>query len=147
MVRFQLSDDVKYFYDIYCWPVFCHWNALHPMLPLKRPLHYLLIVVKIVFQYCKYCCAVFVFVVQIRSNEDKSKTISYSITGPGADQNPVGLFTMDRLSGKLYVTEPLDRETQDRYTVGIFSVTLFRIRQSHRHILSLYLISLQKSLV
>ncbi|XP_040905172.1 protocadherin Fat 4-like [Toxotes jaculatrix] len=54
-------------------------------------------------------------VVQIRSSEDKIKKIYYSITGPGADQDPVGLFTMDRNTGILYVTQPLDREKVARY--------------------------------
>ncbi|XP_034464195.1 cadherin-1-like isoform X1 [Hippoglossus hippoglossus] len=53
---------------------------------------------------------------QIRSSEDKVKTISYSITGPGANEPPLGLFTMDRLTGTLYLTQPLDREKVDRYT-------------------------------
>ncbi|XP_070696560.1 B-cadherin-like [Pempheris klunzingeri] len=52
---------------------------------------------------------------QIRSSDDKVKKIYYSITGPGADKDPVELFTMDKDSGTLYLTQPLDRERQNQY--------------------------------
>ncbi|XP_037321858.2 B-cadherin isoform X1 [Pungitius pungitius] len=54
-------------------------------------------------------------VAQIRSSEDKIKKIFYSITGPGASEDPMGLFTMDRVTGNLYITQPLDREVQAAY--------------------------------
>lgn len=57
--------------------------------------------------------------VQIRSSKDKLKKVYYSITGPGADQPPVNLFTMDRDTGALFVTEQLDREAKAKYTVGL----------------------------
>uniref|UniRef100_A0A3P9LDH5 Cadherin-1 n=1 Tax=Oryzias latipes TaxID=8090 RepID=A0A3P9LDH5_ORYLA len=56
-------------------------------------------------------------IVQIRSDEDKMKKILYSITGPGATEDPVGLFTMDKDTGGLYVHQRLDREKQAHYTL------------------------------
>ncbi|XP_070834244.1 B-cadherin-like [Chaetodon trifascialis] len=61
-------------------------------------------------------------VTQIRSSEDKIKKIYYSITGPGADEEPFGLFTMDRDTGNLYLTQPLDREAQAKYTFQAHAV-------------------------
>uniref|UniRef100_A0A674MJM6 Cadherin-1 n=1 Tax=Takifugu rubripes TaxID=31033 RepID=A0A674MJM6_TAKRU len=59
---------------------------------------------------------------KIRSNQDKLKKIFYSITGPGADQPPTNLFTMDRDSGSLFVTQQLDREEQANYTLKAYAV-------------------------
>ncbi|XP_035982523.1 B-cadherin-like isoform X2 [Fundulus heteroclitus] len=61
------------------------------------------------------------FIAQIRSDEDKTKTIHYSVTGPGAD---AGLFTMDRVTGYLYVTQELDREKQEKYVLEAHAVAL-----------------------
>ncbi|KAL3972482.1 polyhomeotic-like protein 2 [Sarotherodon galilaeus] len=55
-------------------------------------------------------------VAQIRSNEDKTRKLYYSITGAGADLPPAGRFRMDRETGNLYVTQPLDREETAKYT-------------------------------
>ncbi|KAL1007134.1 hypothetical protein UPYG_G00082530 [Umbra pygmaea] len=62
--------------------------------------------------------------VQIRSSYDKELKIAYSITGPGADQPPVGLFTVNKNNGSLYVTEPLDREKQDQYILFAHAVAV-----------------------
>ncbi|CAF94072.1 unnamed protein product, partial [Tetraodon nigroviridis] len=59
---------------------------------------------------------------QIRSNQDKLWRIHYSISGPGADQPPVNLFTMDQVSGTLFVTQQLDREKQANYTLKAHAV-------------------------
>lgn len=47
---------------------------------------------------------------QIRSDHDKSRALRYSVTGPGADQPPTGIFIIDPISGELSVNKPLDRE-------------------------------------
>lgn len=47
---------------------------------------------------------------QIRSDHDKNRSLRYSVTGPGADQPPTGIFTIDPISGELSVNKPLDRE-------------------------------------
>ncbi|XP_064865700.1 B-cadherin-like isoform X3 [Oncorhynchus nerka] len=64
------------------------------------------------------------YMVQIRSNNDKEVKILYSITGSGVDQPPVGLFTVDKNSGFLYVTQPLDRERQDHYVLLVHAVAV-----------------------
>ncbi|XP_004459660.1 cadherin-1 [Dasypus novemcinctus] len=53
--------------------------------------------------------------VQIKSNRDKEIKVFYSITGQGADLPPVGVFIIERETGWLKVTEPLDREAIAKY--------------------------------
>ncbi|MBN3277780.1 CADHK protein, partial [Polyodon spathula] len=64
------------------------------------------------------------FVVKIRSNKDKEITVYYHITGPGADEPPEGLFTITKTGGELYVTQPLDRESQAQYILMAHSVDI-----------------------
>ncbi|XP_035376888.1 cadherin-2-like isoform X1 [Electrophorus electricus] len=60
--------------------------------------------------------------VQIKSLIAKEAPVWYSITGEGADQPPKGLFTVDKNSGWLYVSMPLDREKKDKYELQAHAV-------------------------
>ncbi|XP_054856527.1 B-cadherin-like [Eublepharis macularius] len=62
-------------------------------------------------------------VAQIKSNKDRETTIFYSITGQGADAPPEGVFTVERDSGWLEVTRPLDREAIDKYIIYSHAVS------------------------
>uniref|UniRef100_A0A8C5SN93 Cadherin domain-containing protein n=1 Tax=Laticauda laticaudata TaxID=8630 RepID=A0A8C5SN93_LATLA len=53
--------------------------------------------------------------VQIKSNRDKETKIFYSITGQGADTPPEGVFIIEKETGWMKVTRPLDRESIEKY--------------------------------
>ncbi|XP_062923390.1 cadherin-1-like [Mobula hypostoma] len=55
------------------------------------------------------------FLVQIKSDRQKETKVFYTITGPGADQSPVGIFSVNSNDGKISVHKPLDREERDKY--------------------------------
>ncbi|CAO2577388.1 Cdh4 [Lemmus lemmus] len=57
--------------------------------------------------------------VRIRSDKDNDIPIRYSITGVGADQPPMEVFSIDSMSGRMYVTRPMDREERASYHVSI----------------------------
>ncbi|XP_023374662.1 cadherin-1 [Otolemur garnettii] len=61
--------------------------------------------------------------VQIKSNRDKETKVFYSITGPGADSPPVGVFIIERETGWLKVTQPLDRENIAKYILFSHAVS------------------------
>uniref|UniRef100_A0A8B9SSW4 Cadherin 1 n=1 Tax=Anas platyrhynchos TaxID=8839 RepID=A0A8B9SSW4_ANAPL len=60
---------------------------------------------------------------QIKSNKDKETKVFYSITGQGVDSPPVGVFTIERETGWLEVTKPLDREEIDKYVLFSHAVS------------------------
>ncbi|XP_024589888.1 cadherin-3 isoform X4 [Neophocaena asiaeorientalis asiaeorientalis] len=52
---------------------------------------------------------------QLKSNKDRGTKIFYSITGPGADSPPEGVFTIEKETGWLLLNKPLDREKIAEY--------------------------------
>nr|XP_013010420.1 cadherin-3 isoform X2 [Cavia porcellus] len=52
---------------------------------------------------------------QLKSDKDKGTKIFYSITGPGADRPPEGVFDIDKETGWLLLNKPLDREKIAKY--------------------------------
>ncbi|XP_015242385.1 PREDICTED: cadherin-2-like isoform X1 [Cyprinodon variegatus] len=62
--------------------------------------------------------------VRIRSDHDKNRSLRYSVTGPGADQPPTGIFTIDPISGELSVNKPLDREHINSFHLRAHAVDL-----------------------
>lgn len=55
---------------------------------------------------------------QLKSNKDRGTKIFYSITGPGADSPPEGVFTIEKETGWLLLNMPLDREKNVKYEVS-----------------------------
>ncbi|XP_048403172.1 cadherin-15 [Stegostoma tigrinum] len=59
--------------------------------------------------------------VQIKSDKLPSKVI-YSIKGPGVDEDPKGIFTIDPDSGFVFLTTVLDREEKSSYKIKAYAV-------------------------
>ncbi|XP_015242390.1 PREDICTED: desmoglein-2-like isoform X1 [Cyprinodon variegatus] len=57
------------------------------------------------------------FVARIRSDKETNKKIFYYLSGPGADQDPVGRFTVNRDTGYIKVHSILDREEIAQYNL------------------------------
>ncbi|XP_056599162.1 desmoglein-2-like protein isoform X1 [Triplophysa dalaica] len=55
------------------------------------------------------------YIAKIRSDEETRTTIRYSLTGPGADQHPLGLFSVGHENGLVKISGVLDREKIPSY--------------------------------
>ncbi|NWY37662.1 CAD15 protein, partial [Sylvia atricapilla] len=62
--------------------------------------------------------------VQIKSDKQQPGGVIYSIKGPGVDEEPLGIFSIDKFSGKVFLNAMLDREENDRYRLRAFALDL-----------------------
>uniref|UniRef100_A0A8C4QY16 Cadherin 15, type 1, M-cadherin (myotubule) n=1 Tax=Eptatretus burgeri TaxID=7764 RepID=A0A8C4QY16_EPTBU len=61
------------------------------------------------------------FILQIRSDKGGDGVI-YSIKGPGVDQPPLGIFSIDHITGRVFLQQTLDREERDRYQITAYAL-------------------------
>ncbi|NXU53335.1 CAD15 protein, partial [Turnix velox] len=61
---------------------------------------------------------------QIKSDKQETGGVIYSIKGPGVDEEPLGIFSIDKFSGKVFLNAMLDREENDRYRLKAFALDL-----------------------
>ncbi|XP_030060463.1 cadherin-15 [Microcaecilia unicolor] len=62
--------------------------------------------------------------VQIKSDKRKHGSILYSIKGPGVDEEPRGIFSINKTTGVVYLNTMLDREKNDHFKLKAFAVDL-----------------------
>ncbi|XP_048210774.1 cadherin-15 isoform X2 [Perognathus longimembris pacificus] len=62
--------------------------------------------------------------VQIKSDKQQPGSVIYSIQGPGVDEEPRGLFSIDKFTGKVFLNAMLDRETTDHFRLRAFALDL-----------------------
>lgn len=55
---------------------------------------------------------------QIKSDKQQLGSVIYSIQGPGVDEEPQNVFSIDKFTGRVYLNAMLDREKTDRFRVG-----------------------------
>uniref|UniRef100_A0A8D1EKW1 Cadherin domain-containing protein n=1 Tax=Sus scrofa TaxID=9823 RepID=A0A8D1EKW1_PIG len=63
------------------------------------------------------------FLQQIQSDTAQNYTIYYSIRGPGVDKEPLNLFYVERDTGNLFCTRPVDREEYESFELVAFATT------------------------
>ncbi|XP_072802028.1 cadherin-15 isoform X1 [Vicugna pacos] len=62
--------------------------------------------------------------VQIKSDKQQPGSVIYSIQGPGVDEEPRGVFSIDKFTGKVSLNAVLDREKTDRFRLRAFALDL-----------------------
>ncbi|KAM9047290.1 cadherin-15 isoform 2-T2 [Megaptera novaeangliae] len=62
--------------------------------------------------------------VQIKSDKQQLGSVIYSIQGPGVDEEPRGVFSIDKFTGKVSLNAMLDREKTDRFRLRAFALDL-----------------------
>ncbi|XP_055994238.1 desmocollin-3 isoform X1 [Sorex fumeus] len=63
------------------------------------------------------------FLQQVQSDAAQNYTIFYSISGHGVDQEPLNLFYIEKDTGNLYCTRPVDREEYDVFDLIAYAST------------------------
>ncbi|XP_037661958.1 desmocollin-3 [Choloepus didactylus] len=63
------------------------------------------------------------FLQQVQSDAAQNYTIFYSISGRGVDQDPLNLFFIEKDTGNLYCTRPVDREQYDVFDLIAYAST------------------------
>ncbi|XP_036780169.2 cadherin-15 isoform X2 [Manis pentadactyla] len=61
---------------------------------------------------------------QIKSDKQQMGSVIYSIQGPGVDEEPLGIFSIDKFTGKVSLNAVLDREKTDRFRLRAFALDL-----------------------
>ncbi|XP_010134592.1 PREDICTED: desmocollin-2-like, partial [Buceros rhinoceros silvestris] len=60
---------------------------------------------------------------QVQSDTAQNYTIYYSASGPGIDQDPKGLFYIERETGNIFATRAIDREQYPSFQIICFATT------------------------
>ncbi|XP_026555042.1 desmocollin-2-like isoform X1 [Pseudonaja textilis] len=61
---------------------------------------------------------------QLSSDTAQKYNITYSISGPGVDQPPLNFFYIEKETGNLFVTCPIDREEYEEFQIICYATTL-----------------------
>ncbi|XP_053105832.1 desmocollin-2-like isoform X2 [Hemicordylus capensis] len=61
---------------------------------------------------------------QLFSDTAQKYNITYSISGPGVDQPPLNYFYIEKETGNLFVTRPIDREEYSEFKIICYARTL-----------------------